>query len=829
MKDVSTERWKKIDAILDGALDRDPHERPAYLAEQCGDDTDLLARIQAMLGAGEVAGTFLENNAPPELDEMKKAVKRVADKADDRLSGTHAGPYRLIRPIGSGGMGQVYLGMRDDQSYTRYVAVKVIRRGMDTDEILHRFRMERRILAALSHPNIASLLDGGATEDGLSYFVMEYIEGEPITEYCDSRTMPVRERLKLFGQVCSAVQYAHQNLIVHRDLKPSNILVTPDGVPKLLDFGIAKVLNPNLAGYTVPMTETGVRVMTPDYASPEQMRGTVVTTASDVYQLGILLYELLTGARPHKTKGRNRIEIEKLVLHAEPERPSTAISQVSRDVVSRRTQRKPSDTGSGKTAVDRLRKVLSGDLDRIVLMALRKEPDRRYASADLLKEDIKRYLDGMPVSAQTDTLSYRTSKFIRRHKVGVAASAALVLLLMAVTLLAVRFAIVTSDQSDRIALAAAKTEQVSDFMVSMFEWANPELSRGRDFTVVELMDRAVLQIDQELAGQPELQSHMLMEMGIAYREVGQLDVSKLLLTRALAMRRARADTPPLDLAASLHELGVLGDWEGEYSVAEPLLAEALEIRRAEGGVNHPLVGASLSGLAAILAYTGRYEESEPMLREALRIQTAAFSEGHRDISETMANLGWVLQERWVEENDERFLLEAEESYRSTLAMQRRLLGADHPHVASSLNNLGSLLQETGRFEEAEVVHREAYALRVKLFGETNSQAVGSLNQLGRSLFGQGRLDEAEPLFRETLLRHMEDLRTDHPFLGKDHYTLASLLIQKEEYEEAELLLIEAIRVYRVELPADHRWIREAREALSGLYAAWGKEDRSALY
>jgi eukaryotic-like serine/threonine-protein kinase len=829
VKDVSTESWKRIDAILDGALDLSPKDRSRYLDEQCGDDAELRSRVEAMLGAGEVAGGFLENNAPPELAEMKKAVRKVADKAEDTLSGTHAGPYRLIRPIGAGGMGQVYLGMRDDQSYTRYVAVKVIRRGMDTDEILHRFRMERRILASLSHPNIASLLDGGATEEGLSYFVMEYIEGEPITEYCDSRTMPIRERLKLFSEVCSAVQFAHQNLIVHRDLKPSNILVTPEGVPKLLDFGIAKVLNPNLAGYTVPMTEAGVRVMTPDYASPEQMRGGVVTTASDVYQLGILLYELLTGARPHKTEGRSRMEIEKLVLNAEPDRPSTAISQVSRDIVTRRTQRKPADTGTGKTAVERLRKLLSGDLDRMVLMALRKEPDRRYASVDVFKEDIRRYLDGMPVSAQADTFGYRASKFIRRHKFGVAASVGLVLLLVAVTFMAVRFAVITSAQSERIALAAAKTEQVSRFLVSTFEWADPEYSRGRDITVVELMDRAVLQIDQELAGQPELQSHMLMELGIAYREMGKLQESARLLQRALAMRRADPGTPPLDLAASLFELGVLMDWEGEYTEAEPLLAEALEIRRKEAGENDPLVAASLNGLAAILAYTGRYDESEPMLREALRIQQAAFSEGNRDISETLSNLGWVMQEKGIEEGNDQFLREAEDSYRSTLDMQRRLLGQDHPHVASSLNNLGALLEDTGRFEEAESVHRDAYALRLKLFGEDHSQVANSISHLGRALYGQGKLDEAEPLFRETLSRHLEQLGTDHPYVGRDRFVLASLLLDKKEYAEAEQLLTEALRVYRLELPADHPWVAQARETLSTVYTSWGREDRSALF
>ncbi|MBO6574202.1 MAG: serine/threonine protein kinase [Rhodothermales bacterium] len=819
MKRVSTEQWKRIDTIVDGALDLPEAERADFVARACGADEALRKEVMAMLGAGEVAGTFLENQQPELLGDMRSAVRKAAEPKDN-LIGTHVGPYRLKRPIGRGGMGQVYLAVRDDESYTRYVAVKVIRRGMDTDEILNRFRQERRILASLAHPNIARLLDGGATEDGLSYFVMEYIEGEPIIEYCDARKMPVRERLKLFRKVCAAVQFAHQNLIVHRDLKPSNILVTPDGRPKLLDFGIAKVLNPNLAGYTVPMTQADMRVMTPEYASPEQMRGGAVTTASDVYQLGILLYELLTGSRPHDTSGRTRKEIEDIILTKDPERPSTAISQVSPETVKKRTHRDD---------VNALRKTLSGDLDRIVLMALRKEPDRRYPSVDLLQEDVRRFLEGLPVSAQADTLGYRASKFVQRHKVGVAASAALIALMIAVTVLAVRFALVTGEQAERIAMAATKTEQVSRFLVGTFQWADPDLSGGRDVTVNELVDRAVAQVDQELAGQPEVHSHMLMELGIAYREMGNLEAAGGLLERSLAMRRADPDTPPMDLAASLFHLGIQRDWRGDWQEAKDLHEEALAIRLEEEGPGGVEVARSYNALTAPYTHAGRAEEMVPLLEQALA--TVRQTEGVRNFEygEFLSSLAYIKHELGLIQDSSDLLAEAEQAYRESLDIFLDVLGQEHPNVGSMYTNIGAFMQDTGQYAEAEQLHRMGFQVKQKVYGDRHTLVGNSVSHIARALYAQGRTEEAESLFREALARHLDTLGPDHPYVGRDRAILANLLIDTGETVEAERQLIQAMEVYRKGLPPTHGWITQAREALERLYAETGQEARSGLY
>jgi non-specific serine/threonine protein kinase/serine/threonine-protein kinase len=353
------------------------------------------------------------------------------DPALDFGQGARIGPYRLIREIGHGGMGSVYLGVRDDDAFQKRVAIKVLKRGMDTDSIVRRFRHERQILAGLDHPNIAGLLDGGTTPDGRPYFAMEYVDGQPIVDYCDARRLDTPARVRLFRSVCGAVQYAHQNLIIHRDIKPANVLVTADGTPKLLDFGIAKLLNPELTGHTLAPTGAGVQLMTPEYASPEQVRGDTVTTATDIYSLGVMLYELLTGRRPYRLTSRVPSEIARVICEAVPARPSTAVTQAPDpadageaatvgEVRHAATQR-PGTASHWVADTDRLRRQLAGDLDNIVLKALSKEPDRRYASVDQFSEDLGRHLAGLPVIARKDTFGYRTVKFVQRNRGAVAA------------------------------------------------------------------------------------------------------------------------------------------------------------------------------------------------------------------------------------------------------------------------------------------------------------------------------------------------------------------------------------------------------------------------
>ena len=406
---MNPERWERIKQLLGSALEQEPSQRDTFLRDACGGDDVLRAELVTLLAAYDS-----EQSLPP------KPLPRAAGAAD--LAGTRIGPYRLIRQIGMGGMGAVFLAARADDTFHKSVAIKLVQAGVNTDEILQRFRHERQILATFDHPNIAKLLDGGTTDDRLPYFVMDYVEGTRIDEYCESHKLKVDERIALFLGVCSAVQYVHQNLVVHRDLKPGNILVTPEGVPKLLDFGIAKLLKPEMFTSLVDATRVEFRLMTPGYASPEQVRGEPVTTASDVYSLGVILYELLTSRRPYRVKTDSPAEILRAVCDQEPERPSTAVTRPEDAGQARRTMTPESIAAGRGTLPDKLRKQLAGDLDTIVAKALRKEPQRRYASVDQFAEDLRRHLQGLPVSAHRDSWSYRSRKFIRRHRVGVAAA-----------------------------------------------------------------------------------------------------------------------------------------------------------------------------------------------------------------------------------------------------------------------------------------------------------------------------------------------------------------------------------------------------------------------
>ncbi|MBA2702862.1 MAG: serine/threonine protein kinase, partial [Blastocatellia bacterium] len=414
---MTPERWQQVKDLLQSVLEQPTGEQTAFLNQAAGGDDPLRLEVESLLEFQEGNENFIETSA------LEITARSVGAESQDEMAGAQIGPFQVEREIGRGGMGAVYLAQQNDNHYQRQVAIKIIKRGMDSDEIVRRFRNERQILANLTHPNIAALYSGGTTDAGLPFFVMEYVEGKPINEYCEVQDLSIEERLKLFRTVCSAISYAHQNLVIHRDLKPSNILVTEAGVAKLLDFGIAKLLNADDAP-EAQMTETMLRVMTPEYASPEQARGERMTTASDVYSLGVVLYELLTGRRPYHLKNRLPHEIAQIISERVPERPSTAISRAEEMPEGAGPTTTTQSTGNTRPVeLARLRRSLRGDLDNIVLMAMRKDPARRYQSVEQFSEDIRRHLERLPVRARKDTFDYRASKFVQRNKLRVAAAA----------------------------------------------------------------------------------------------------------------------------------------------------------------------------------------------------------------------------------------------------------------------------------------------------------------------------------------------------------------------------------------------------------------------
>jgi len=803
-------RWQKVEAVFDEAMERPAEEREAWVAEKCADDAELLADVLRLLHAASDSSDFLESDSPEHLHKVLQSMVKEIDEEDMPRT---VGPYRLIRPLGRGGMGQVYLAVRDDEAFRRYVAVKVIKRGMDSDEILKRFRMERQILASLTHPHIARLLDGGATDDGLSYFVMEFVDGERIDTYCDEQRLTLEERLEIFGKVCSAVHYAHQNLIVHRDLKPSNILVTAQGEVKLLDFGIAKFLNPDLAGYTMPMTRMEDRVMTPEYASPEQLRGGSITTSSDVYQLGVLLYELLTGHKPFTFQTTARKEIEKVVLEKEPERPSTMVTRSGTESASRLRA----------TSLDRLRRQLSGDLDRIVLMALRKEQDRRYESASELLQDIDNFRRGRPVKAQSDSPLYRTGKFVRRNRAAVSFSAVIVLLLVVTTVLSVQYATRMADQKAQTDLAASKAEEVTAYIIDLFNSASPDRLQGREMTVRELVREGAQSLERGEGVPSELSAALRNTVGAVLTEIGDTDRARALLEENVRELRARygSDTDHLDLAEGLYRLGYVldeGSTRSSWERAAALYEESLAMYRRLVGYPSREAAQVVNDLAVTRMRLGTDSTAYALLEESLAERRALFPDGqHKDIAESLSNLG-TYSARMGD------LSAAERYYRESLTMSRTTLGDSHPLVADNIYNLGSVLYDLGLFEEAKELLQDAANRRQDIYGAEHDNTARAFSYLGRALLAQGHVSEAERHLRRALDVHLAIHGEISFFTAMDQMWLGRLEREKGRLDVAAQWYTKAVNVFGQAGAED--WAAIYQGELASVLAEGGETERA---
>jgi serine/threonine-protein kinase len=768
------------------------------------------------------------------------------------------GVYRIVRQIGAGGMGNVYLAERADGQFEQKVALKLIKLGLSSEEILKRFQSERQILARLQHPNIAQLLDGGLTEDGLLFFTMEYVEGESIDQYCDQHKLSIDERLLLFQTACAAVQYAHRNLVVHRDLKPGNILVKEDGAVKLLDFGIAKLLG---AGDDAPMlstlTQIGQRVMTPEYASPEQVRGEPITTASDVYSLGVILYELLSGHRPYQLAARTPAEMEKLIGATEPKKPSTAVNVSDKA----ETATTAAISLARSTQPEKLRRQLAGDLDNICLTALRKEPERRYHSVEQLLQDLTRHLQGLPVAARPSTVGYRAQKFVQRHKLGVAMTAALVFLISG---LIGFYTWRLANERDRAQLEVRKAEQVSAFLTSLFQISDPSQSKGETITARELLDRGAARIEKELTDQPEVQATMMSVIGEVYVSLGLYEAALPLFEQALDIRRDLRGQNDPESAKIMDNLGVLQRLRGEYKTAENLAREVLALQRKVLGEEHPEVANSLNNLAEAMRVQGNYTAAETHYREALAIRQKLLGHEHRDVADTINNLALLLYAMGDHENAERW-------HREALAMRRKLLGEEHPDVSNSMNNLALALKARGKYEEAESLYRQALVLRQKVLGEDEPRTANTMKNLGNLLHAKGDLAGAESVLRESLRLFRKRLPDEHPYVSRNLFDLASLLHDKgdfgpaatlfrqvldlrektlpegrweiaqaksglgrclmalQRYEEAEPLLLESYRHFKDKQGHQDKQTLQALDGIIKLYEAWGKPESASQY
>lgn len=769
---------QEADRLLTRLLDLPSGDRTAALDAECDDDA-LRGAVLRLLRAAEAPHSLVDPESEWTGSLWEGLAREVAERETPLAPGTLVGPYRILEEIERGGMAVVYRAERFDGELERQVAIKVLKLGLDTEEVVRRFEQERQILADLDHPNIARLYDAGRTEDGRPYFVMELVEGLPIDRYCDQHRLSIDERLELFGVVAGAVEYAHQNLVVHRDLKSSNILVHRTGEVKLLDFGIARLLDMESGGgLKAPPTRTLVRMMTPEFASPEQVRGERVTTASDVYQLGLLLYELLTGRRPYAVSDRGPGEIERTICHRMPARPSSVVSQ----------QDAPGSPVSGATAdvyrarrtsPARLRRRLRGDLDNIVLQALRKEPERRYRTADRLAQDIRRHLQALPVTARADTWIYRGRKFLARHAIGVTASA--LLLIAAAGVAGFHTARIRSER-DRAAAEAAKAEQVSRFLTGLFADADPRRARGSELTARELLDRGVEQVDRELATQPEVRADVLHVLSRTYMELGVHGTAEQLLTKVLELRRLRFGPQHAEVAEAVGDLGLLRFRQGEYVQARERLEEAVRDLEVSRGSDAPELVDVLRYLGTAYWRLGEREKGIAALERALAIQRRVAGEDSEAEALILHGMGAMLFEMDALER-------AEALYERALAIYERELGADHPFVGNVLMDLANARVNQGKLDGVEAIYRRALDIQRSAYGLDHVRVGKVLNNLGHFLTVAERNDEAVEVLQRSLEVHVEALGPAHPEVA---YPLASL----GDAHLAERRLREALHNYR---------------------------------
>jgi serine/threonine protein kinase/tetratricopeptide (TPR) repeat protein len=804
-------RWQQIQSLFEQLIDTGENERAVHLARACGNDIDLRSSVESLLNSDA-------RREDPLLHAIGEAAESLLEDHQDRLIGTRVGPYRVVSILGHGGMSTVYRGERDDSQYQQTVAIKVLQHATLHPRLRSRLHSERHILATLDHPSIARLIDSGDLEDGTPYLVMEHVDGESIDSYCDSRTLFIPERLELFVQVCAAVQYAHRNLVVHRDIKASNIFVTDEGAPKLLDFGIAKLLAPESLSHTLPVTRLQERILTPENAAPEQVLGRPITTATDIYALGVLLYQLVTGRSPYRLLSYSQLQLERAICMDDPVRPSQM-------VISKLSGEKDADRSriSDRRGLSppRLRARLSGDLDAIIAMAMRKEPDRRYPSVEALADDLSRHLRGEPVRARQGDWRYHTVKFMRRHVVSVIGVAAVFVGLAL-------FAGIMLWENHRIELARDATaqerdraRQVSAFLVDVFSQADPFNAQGREPTAKDLLDRGAEKISGNLGLQPEVRAQLLESIGLAYRRQGLSERAIPLFEQAVAIRRqerpldngrvavalanlARALTDAghlISAEADLEQAVALSESNGESRSVETadilvqfgsfaldaksdparaseLFGKALNIYRNAIGNQNLQVAATLNGLADAAVWMSDYPLAEHYEREALSIFQETVSRNHPDNAVALATLGSILTQRGK-------YVEAEQVLNEALQIERNVFGADNPRIAAIEADLGILYDQEGDVTRAIAATQAALKITRDRRGSSYYTVGYYLDALANMFLKANDLPTAEADARQALAVYAQALPARHLYVASTHQVLGEVLLRRGSLAAAE--------------------------------------------
>jgi eukaryotic-like serine/threonine-protein kinase len=803
---MNAARFKQLQDLFEEAADLPPAEQETFLKAACGNDTELLADLQVMLEEDARDDSLLDS------DLAQVAYRVFNAKASFSPGSVQFGPYRLIRVLGEGGMGIVYLAERDD--LRNQVAIKMLRDAWLSPARRERFASEQRMLAQLNHPSIARLYDAGVSADGIPWFALEYVDGVPITEYCRTQQPSLENRLKLFRSVCEAVQFAHEQAVIHRDLKPSNILVEENGVVKLLDFGIAKHLD--ALHQPVDQTRTELRMMTPAFAAPEQIRGERVGIFTDVYALGLILYALLTGQPPFDLANRTLGETERMILEGNPPKPSAVV------------RRSNPLSRAGRSAW--------ADLDVLCLTAMHKDVERRYRSVEALIRDVDHYVKGEPLEARPDSLRYRTGKFVRRNWRPLSLAAGLSIVAIA---LIIFFTVRLAVARNTAVAAVVRAGRVQTFMLNLFNGGDKLAPPAENLRVLTLVDRGV-QEAQALRREPEVQAELYSTLGSIYQKLGRFDQADPLLRRALRQRQSMIGPDRPETAESLTLLGLLRLDQGRFDEAEKLVRQGQEGAERARPRDNAAIAEGTMALGKVLAARGDFKHAIPLLEQSVKLQSvsgtvtpelaattkeladAYFSSGRYDLCETL-NQRLLVMHRQL--NGERhpliaddlidlasvriergYYAEAERFLRQALDIDRAWYGPDHPEIAAILYQLSEAIVYEKRFAEAEPLLQQALAIRERVYGPEHPFAANVLGQICALALQQDQFAKAESCYTRVLNIYKTAYGNHHQYIGVGLSNLGSVYLNGKQYARAEPLFREALALYKQILPANHSFI-----------------------
>jgi serine/threonine protein kinase len=780
---MDSAHWQKIQALFHQAVNVPKAEQRVYLESLCTDDPALVSEIMILLEEDARGASLLDG------DIAHVAHQILSDPASAPAPFKEFGPYRIQRSLGEGGMGVVYLAERVDLG--SQVAIKILRDAWLSPARRELFAAEQRTLAQLNHPSIARLYDADTSPDGSPFFVMEYVDGVPLTVYCDKNNCSIHGRLRLFRSVAEAVLYAHQHAVIHRDLKPSNVLVKSDETLRLLDFGISKHLES--LGDSAKQTMTGLRLMTPAYAAPEQIRGEQVGIHTDVYSLGVMLYELLAGRLPFDVSNRTPAEAEKILTSAETEKPSTVVNRIVR-----LRQNRDDVAAASRTQW--------ADLDVLCLTAMHRDPQRRYRSVEALIRDIDHYLKGEPLEARPDTLAYRTRKFITRNRQPVAAVAAVLTLVVGLVIFfTVRLAVARNA-----ALAdAARTERIQKFMTSLFQGGDASAGPADTLTVVTLLDRGV-QEAQSLSAEPEVQAELYETLGTLYQKLGKLDQANTLLNSSLEERKSLYGADAAQVAESLVQLGLLRDDQAQLPEAEKMVRAGLAMGKRHLPPNHPAIAKATAALGKVLEDRGSYDEAIKTLEEAVRLQSAngaATPEAAASLYELASTHFYAGHYELSESLNERLL-----------SFDRQIYGERHPRVADVLINLGAIKYDLGHYPEAEKYDRQALDIVQAWYGKDNPETASDLTILARALVRENRYDEAVDLLQQSLAIKKRVYGEVHPSVASSLNELGTAALRQGQNDAAEQYFLRMVEIYRLVYGEHHYLFAVALSNVASVYA-----------